>query len=166
MEVLTLILKDYLLPAFYSFVACAGFCFVCNIRGKQLFFAALGGGVAWLAYLVTGLFLANEAIRYFLAAVVFSAYAEIMARIYRAPVTCYLLIALIPLVPGGGIYYTMEHCVNGDTQAFLETGLHTLGLAGALALGVVVVSTLFRLKLLTRLRRALKPKTSAPPMEE
>ena len=166
MALLNVIFKDYLLPSFYSFVACAGFCFVCNIRGKQLLFAALGGGIAWLAYLVTGPFVSNETIRYFLAAVVFSAYAEIMARIHRAPVTCYLLIALIPLVPGGGIYYTMEHCVNGDTQAFLETGLHTLGLAGALALGVVVVSTIFRLKLLTRLRRLFRPKESAPPVEE
>ena len=56
------------------------------------------------------------------------------------PVTSYLLVALFPLVPGGGIYYTMEHALNGDTELFLDTLMHTLGLAGALAVGVMVVS--------------------------
>ena len=62
-----------------------------------------------------------------------------------AGVTGYLLVALFPLVPGGGIYYTMEYCIAGNTQMFLETGLHTLGIAGALALGILLVSSLNRL---------------------
>lgn len=139
-------LREYALPLLYSFGACAGFCILFNLRGKKVFFAALGGAVSWLVYLLTR-GLGSETVQFFLAAMAVAAYAEIMARIQRAPVTCYLLPALLPLVPGGGIYYTMEHCLNGDTQAFLETGLHTLGLAGALALGVVVVSTAARLGL-------------------
>ena len=39
----------------------------------------------------------------------------------------------------------MERWLKGDTQGFLETGLHTLGLAGALALGVLLVSSSVRL---------------------
>ena len=74
-----------------------------------------------------------------------AAYSEVLARVQKAPVTVYLLTALLPLVPGGGIYYTMERCLKGDTQGFLETGLHTLGLAGALALGVLLVSSSVRL---------------------
>ena len=48
------------------------------------------------------------------------------------------------MVPGGGIYYTMEYGIAGNTEMFLETGMHTLGIAGALALGILVVSTLAR----------------------
>ena len=150
-----MILKEYVLPCVYAFVACAGFCFVYNLRGKQLIFAPLGGAVGWLTYLLTA-FLENETIQFFLAAMALAVYAEIMARVHKAPVTCYLLVALLPLVPGGGIYYTMEHCINGDTEAFLETGLHTLGLAGALAMGVVVVSSVARLGLVSRLTRFLR----------
>lgn len=39
----------------------------------------------------------------------------------------------------------MEYCIAGNTQMFLETGLHTLGIAGALALGILLVSSLNRL---------------------
>ena len=81
----------------------------------------------------------------FIATVAITVYSEIMARIHKVPVTGYLLIALLPMVPGGGIYYTMEYCIAGNTQMFLETGLHTLGIAGALALGILLVSSLNRL---------------------
>ena len=68
-----------------------------------------------------------------------------MARLRRKPATGYLLVALFPLVPGGGIYYTMEYCIAGNTDLFLETGLHTLGVAGVLALGVLLVSSVVRM---------------------
>ena len=76
---------------------------------------------------------------------VVSAWSEVMARLRKCPVTSYLLVALFPLVPGGGIYYTMEHALNGDTELFLDTLMHTLGLAGALAVGVLLVASVVRL---------------------
>ena len=87
----------------------------------------------------------NDIVQFFIATVVITIYSEVMARIHKVPVTGYLLIALLPMVPGGGIYYTMEYCIAGNTQMFLETGLHTLGIAGALALGILLVSSLNRL---------------------
>ena len=74
-----------------------------------------------------------------------SAYAELMARVRRCPVTSYLLISFLPLVPGSGVYYTMEYSLHGDTEQFLETGLHTLGIAVCLALGVLLVSSAVRI---------------------
>ena len=68
-----------------------------------------------------------------------------MARIRKCPVTGYLLVAIFPLVPGGGIYYTMEHAINGETEVFLSSFLHTLGIAGALAVGVLMVSSSVRM---------------------
>ena len=57
----------------------------------------------------------------------------------------FLTIGILPLVPGGGIYYTMEYCVSGQTSQFIETGIHTFAIAGALAVGVLIVSSLVRL---------------------
>lgn len=65
--------------------------------------------------------------KYFIATVVISVYSEIMARVCKVPVTLFLTTAVLPLVPGGGMYYTMEYCVRGETSLFAETGLHTLG---------------------------------------
>ena len=68
-----------------------------------------------------------------------------MARVFKAPVTGFLILSILPLVPGNGIYYTMEHALNGDTELFLDTLMHTLGLAGALAVGVLLVASVVRL---------------------
>ena len=58
-----------------------------------------------------------------------------------------------PLVPGGGIYSTMEHALNGESSLFLSTGAHTLGVAGALAVGILMVSSLVRMYSALRRRR-------------
>lgn len=70
-----------------------------------------------------------------------------MARVRRCPVTGYLQVALLPLVPGSGIYYSMRYCVAGDTQQFLSTLLNTFGMAAALAIGAMLTSTVLRLLL-------------------
>ena len=68
-----------------------------------------------------------------------------MARICKVPATLFLTVAFLPLVPGGGMYYTMEYCMRGETELFMETGLHTLALAGAIAVGIMLVSSLMRM---------------------
>jgi uncharacterized membrane protein YjjB (DUF3815 family) len=84
-------------------------------------------------------------LRFLLASTAITLYSEIMARIRRCPVTGYLIIALLPLVPGGGIYEAMLHCVNGTTELFLAALVRTLGIAGALALGAVLGSSAMRI---------------------
>ena len=127
----------YLLPCVYAFLACIGFSMLFNIHGAGMLICAGGGALGWLCYLLTGPLVGNDIIQSFFAALVISAWSEVMARLRKCPVTSYLLVALFPLVPGGGIYYTMEHALNGDTELFLDTLMHTLGLAGALAVGVL-----------------------------
>ena len=80
----------------------------------------------------------------FFAAVAITIYAETAARVRKCPVTGYLLVALLPLVPGGGIYYAMSYCVAGDTDRFLAELLHTFGMAAALAVGAMLASSVFR----------------------
>ena len=136
----------YYLPCIYAFLACIGFSLLFNIHGAAgMLICAGGGALGWLVYLLAAPLVHRDITQSFLAALVISAWSEIMARLRRCPVTSYLLVALFPLVPGGGIYYTMEHAMSGETALFLESLLHTLGLAGALAVGVLLVASLARL---------------------
>lgn len=137
---------SYYLPCFYAFFACIGFSLLFNIHGAAgMLICAGGGGLGWLVYLLTAPLVHSDIIQSFFAALAIAAWSEIMARLRKCPVTSYLLVALFPLVPGGGIYYTMEHAMSGETSLFLESLLHTLGMAGALAVGVLMVSSLARL---------------------
>jgi len=133
------------LPVLWAFFGAGGFAVIYNIHGLGILICALGGALGWLANLLSAPLLQNDIAQYFFAALVISAYAEIMARIRKCPVTGYLLVAIFPLVPGGGIYYTMEYAIRGEADAFLASLLHVLGLAGALAVGVLLVSSAVRM---------------------
>ena len=144
----------YYLPCIYAFLACIGFSLLFNIHGAAgMLICAGGGALGWLVYLLAAPLVHSDIIQSFFAALAISAWSEIMARLRRCPVTSYLLVALFPLVPGGGIYYTMEHALNGETNQFLESLMHTLGMAGALAVGVLLVASAVRLFTDRRTRR-------------
>lgn len=134
-----------ILETIVSFIATFGFGIIFNIKGKKLFFASLGGGLSWFIYSLCLKFNLTEISSLFISSVIFSIYSEIFARILKTPVTTLVVCALIPLVPGGGMYYTMSEAVTGNINKALELGLNTISSAGILALGVIFVSTLTRL---------------------
>ena len=64
-----------------------------------------------------------------------------MARLRKCPATSYLLISMFPLVPGLTIYQAMDHAIQGNTDLFWETFFRTFGIAGCIALGLLLVSS-------------------------
>ncbi len=134
----------YLFPCLWAFLACVGFGIVFNIQGFGILICGLGGALGWLVYLLSMASIHSDIFSAFLAAMSIGAYSELMARIRRCPVTGYLQIALLPLVPGAGIYHAMRYCVAGETQLFLSALLHTLGLAAALSVGAMLISSILR----------------------
>lgn len=135
---------DYL-TCLYAFVGGLAFAIPFNVHGREVPLASLGGALGWLVYLLALPPLQSEVAAYFAAALALSLYSEIMARVRKRPVTAYLLISIFPLVPGAGIYYTMQYAIQGDVDHFVSRGMHTLGLSGALALGVLLISTATRM---------------------
>ncbi|MBU3154725.1 threonine/serine exporter family protein [Clostridium estertheticum] len=136
-----------ILNSFYAFLSSLGFGVLFNIRGKNLLIASLGGGLAWLTYLISGRLQPSLVFSLFLASMVGSIYSEIMARLYKNPVTMFVICAIIPLVPGGGMYYATLEAVKGNFTVALTKGAETLFSAGAIALGIVLVasiSTIFK----------------------
>lgn len=139
------VLTELFLPCLYAFVACAGFCPLYNIRGLGIVLCSLGGSLGWLAYLLAQAAGAHIALAAFCAGVAIAAYAEAMARIRKCPASGYLLLAFFPLVPGSGIYYTVQAYFQGDAARFSALGRSTLGMAGGLAIGVLLVSSAVRM---------------------
>jgi uncharacterized membrane protein YjjB (DUF3815 family) len=133
--------NGYILPCVCAFLACVGFTFIFNIHGLAgKCICGLGGALGWLVYLLWDKSIPGA----FFAAMCIGAFSEAMARLRRCPATAYLLVALLPLVPGGGVYYAMSYCVAGYRDLFLTTLLNTFGIAAALAIGAMLASSLFR----------------------
>lgn len=132
-----------------------GFSLLFNTRGAQLIWATLGGCLSWAVYLLTYALWPSDAVCYFLAAVVLTVYAEIMARLHKTPVTVYLVAGTIPLIPGASLYRTMSCAVAGDAQSALMHGVTTLLLAAAIAAGILACMVLWNIGMLafSRLRR-------------
>ena len=127
------------------FIGCIGFSIYFNIHGPGMLVCAAGGILTWSTYLLAlhmgiGIIYAN-----FIGGLVASVYAEIMARVRRFPAISYLVVSLFPLLPGAGIYYTMAFAVENDMARFAARGYQTAVIAGALALGILLVSTAFRI---------------------
>jgi len=132
---------NYITPCLYAFGASLAFAIVFNIPRNKLLLAALGGMLGQLVYVIFQLVISNDVILYLLATIAISLYAEVLARLTKSPTTIYLAVALIPLVPGGGIYYTMLYFINGEIDLGISTGIHTLLISGALAVGIIMVSS-------------------------
>jgi len=153
---------NYITPCLYAFGASLAFAIVFNIPRNKLLLSALGGMLGQLIYVVFQLVISNDVILYLLATIAISLYAEVLARLTKSPTTIYLAVALIPLVPGGGIYYTMLYFINGDIDLGISTGIHTLLISGALAVGIIMVSSTVNLvrkvmlKSKTKIRKKFK----------
>ena len=151
---------EWFLPCLYAFLGCGAFCFIFELRRWwYIVSAAATGAVAWLVYLsLPGL---TDVNRYLLATIAAAALSEIFARLYKTPATVFLIIGIIPLVPGGGIYYTMEALINGDLSLFVRHGMETAASAGAIAVGCSLVSSVSRLTTAARRRRWIRQGASA-----
>lgn len=136
---------EQLIQCVAAFVGCFGFTFIFRIH-KNITFAFLGsvvGAIGWIVYLCMA-FLNNQFAQNFIAMLCVSILSEILARIFYAPATIFIIIGFFPLVPGSGIYYTMLYAVQGHYELFIQSFLTTLGISMSLALAILVSSTSFQ----------------------
>lgn len=127
-----------------SFFASLGFGVLFNIRGNKLLLAGIGGSIGGIVYHAAMLAGCSELVAMFWGSIALSLYSEIFARICKTPVTTFIICALIPLVPGGGMYRMMLQAIEGNVIQALTIGLDTLTIAGSLVLGILVVSTVMK----------------------
>lgn len=128
-----------------AIIGCFGFMIIFNIHGNGGILCAIGGALCWSSYRISLLLGVSSITAYFIATFIASIYSEIMARIRKYPAISYLVISIFPLIPGAGVYYAMTHAVKGDHAAFATRGMETAAVAGVMAVGIVIASSLVRL---------------------
>ena len=132
---MTLMLQTLLAAA-----GAVGFALLFNIRGPKLAWAGAGGALGWAAYSLLmprlGIFAAMLA-----ATAAVALCSEWLARRLKTPVILLLVPMLIPLIPGRDPYAMMSALIRGE-QAALADRARLLALqAGAIALGVICLSS-------------------------
>ena len=130
---------------FYAFIGCIGFAILFNIHGPGGLLCALGGFLSWAVYCIAAKLGAGDIVAYFWAALFASLYSEVMARVRKYPAISYLVVSIFPMIPGAGVYYTMNYAVQGQMELFADKGMYTAATAGIIAVGILLGSTVFRM---------------------
>ncbi len=129
----------------FAALGCIGFSILFNIHGPGVILCAIGGGLSWLVYRAAGELGCSDIVCYFWSALFASVYSETMARVRKYPAISYLVVSIFPLIPGAGVYYTMTYAVLGQMDQFARQGMHTAAIAGIMAVGILLGSTVFRI---------------------
>ena len=137
--------REMLVQLITSAMCSVAFAVIFRVEKRHLLHTGIIGMLTYLVY-YTFLFFGMPLFVASFASTAFAAvYAEIYARVKRAPTIVLLSPAVVPTVPGGDLYYTMQHVLASRwTLAFdyLSRALSVgLGIAG----GIVVISIVFRI---------------------
>lgn len=128
----------------FSYLAAVGFAVFLNAPKKTLYISGAIGMTSWIIYVLLMRIGFDMMICNFIAASVAALLCEILARKMKKPTILFLVPGIITLIPGLGLYNTMSYVIAGDFQQSFTTGANVLFASGAIALGVIVVSSLFR----------------------
>ncbi len=126
-------------------IGCLGFSILFNIHRMGILFGSIGGIISWGAYCITEALGGDAAAAMLISSAVAAIYAEVMARIRKCPAIGYLVLSLIPLIPGSSLYYATTYMVRGHMQDFGSKGKDTVLLTCMMAVGILLVSTTVRM---------------------
>ena len=126
-----------------TLVATAGFSVVFNIQLEDIVFAAIGGVIVRLVYILFKFLLPSYPFIFTMVAAFFAAlYSEILAITRKEPSTLYLYPSIVPLIPGDLFCYVAFGIVWGNTSFIVENGPNlALSLVG-ISIGFVLCSTI------------------------
>ena len=122
-----------------AFVGALGFALIFGMRKRYLFAASLGALLGWGVYMLVDALIGDVFLPSLAAAAFALTYSEMMAKALKTPATLFVIPAIIPLVPGGSLYYTMSYAVHRDMANARLYGTRTLETALAVAAGISFV---------------------------
>lgn len=132
-------MKEIVIQLLAAFFGSLGFTLLFGQRRRYVFVSALGGLFAWAVYLLAEELFGMSFVSNLLAAAFSVLYAELLAHWLKSPATLFLTPAILPLVPGGELYYAVSSAVRGDMALARLHGTATLKAALAIAAGISLV---------------------------
>lgn len=132
---------NYISGVIGSFGASLFFAYLFHAPKRCILSASLIGMIGYLVYMLFVDFVAGSVGGAFAAAVIIAILSEAAARIQHAPASIFTSVAVIPLVPGGGLYETMFYIVQSDYYQAVSRGVETVLVAGCIALAIALVTS-------------------------
>lgn len=131
-----------------AFLAILCFAIMLETPKKYIVYAGLVGAIGWFVYLFAGNLGAGDVLATFLSALTIAFVSHVFARIFKMPVTGFLIAGILPTVPGAGMYHIGYYLFQSNMEM---TGYYissTLQLAGVIAAAIFIVDAVFKLNFL------------------
>ena len=124
-----------------------GFALFFHVQARHLLLATLGGTLSWVLYLAVLAAGGNVFAAALVSSLAVCLWAETFARVRKAPATIFLIPGIIPLLPGGSLYYTMSALIATDMEAVILKGKETGMVAMGIVVGILIASEIVRVVL-------------------
>lgn len=128
-----------------AFLAICAFAIIIEIPKRYLWCAGTVGAIGWFVYMLVQQSGKSEIFATFLSASAIAFVSHVFARVFKTPVTVFLIAGILPTVPGAGMYRIVYYLIQKDSSKSIYYLVNTLELAGVIALAIFVVDAIFRL---------------------
>ena len=128
-----------------AFISCLGFGILFNVQKRTLLLAAVNGAIGWTILLSLDIPQVSYIFANLCAALVVGLLSELFAIIQKTPATAFIVIGVIPLVPGFRMYRSMLFFVRGDLDKGIAEGVHSCFMAVAIAVGIILATSIVRM---------------------
>lgn len=134
-----------------ALIGTIGFAVMFGTPRRFYFVCGLVGAAGWLVYLLIlraagadGALLFSPVFAAFGGSFIVTFASHIAARLCRCASTVFLICGIIPLVPGGGIFWTAYYLVTNQLAEAAATGFMALKVTIAIAGGIIIAAGIFK----------------------
>ncbi len=137
-------MRDMIIQLISGAIGSLGFAIIFHVQKKYAVHVLSGSIICWFVYLAaTAWFGGNEIfLPTLISGFVTAIYAEILARVCKAPSTVFFMTSIIPLIPGRLLFYFMQAIVQEQYSKVSEYGSSTFLTALGIALGMSAAWTI------------------------
>ena len=118
-----------------------GFAIMFQIKPRYQPLIFVGSALSWLVFLYASQLWGIRSIAMITAAMAMTIYSEIFARVVHMPVSVIYTPIVVPLIPGGNLYYCVRGFVTGVHEDFIKYGGLLLEDTLGIVLGSLIVLT-------------------------
>lgn len=134
----------YLIQFTLALFATAGFSVIFRVPTKHIPACMVIGALGWVTYEVITINNFSPALGCFFGACMVGLLSNFAAHTFKDAATIFIIPGILCLVPGYAIFNTMLYMLQEDFTASAEIGMQTLMMAGAIALGLLIIGAVLR----------------------
>jgi len=138
---------EYLAQLVTSFIGSAGFGIIFNAPRESIVKCGFVGMIGWICYYILTQNGIDSIPATASASALIALISQFFAKLYKTPMTIFIVGGIIPLVPGGMAYNAMRSFVENDYNSAINYAAKSFLISGSIAIGLILSEVLYQIAL-------------------